>query len=141
MKTLSQFITEEEDESASTRRHSKPSFVARVMLHYAEEGYEKLHEAMAAKGFAKTISGTKSKGNERVVSELPGGMYYYDAMSSDNELRTHTLATIYEVVKGVVKSVIAGEDAGVVNENTPPTIIIIESACVKWEGLDDATAK
>jgi hypothetical protein len=62
-------------------------------------------------------------------------MYYYDSASSDNALRNHTLSTIYQAVKDTVLEVIKAENVDVIDANTPPTIMVIESACARWEGL------
>jgi hypothetical protein len=139
MSTLTEFIKRitGNGQAATTPRPSRPSFVARIMLHYVPEGYPKLHEAMSSIGFEQSITGTKDSGGN-IRSKLPGGMYYYNSGSSKNLMQNHSLGSIYTLVKKVVVDVINSEGEEATKANTPPTIIVIESSCVRWEGLDDA---
>jgi hypothetical protein len=138
MKKFTEIIAEKAaDKAAYTLRHTKPNFIARIVLHFAGDDYPELRELMEKKGFDRTLSGTTAK-DKKVKSDLPGGIYYYNASISKNENKAHTLTTIYKEVKDGVEEIFSKDDNKTRQENTPPTIIMVETTCVKWEGLDEA---
>ncbi|HAT4017114.1 TPA: DUF2622 domain-containing protein [Citrobacter freundii] len=90
-------------------------FTVRIELHGADDShYEALHEAMAAKGFSKTVVGTS--GTEY---DLPGGEYSY---------------TANETLDSVLQK--AGSTADTIISNS---VLVTQSAERKWLRLKPTT--
>lgn len=92
------------------------SYIVRVELHH-ETDYQKLHDAMQARGMKRFI--TASDGN---VYRTPTGIYNVQSTTSSQN-------DVYNATKAAAKA------AG----HLDPAILVVESVSCLWSGLERAT--
>lgn len=91
-----------------------PRFTVRVELHNArmEEDYERLHAAMEARGFERTITGS-----DGIAHHLPTAEYNYDGAGSREDVLA--LAKAASQTTGKTSSILVTESNGRTWHNLP----------------------